>query len=478
MNRRQLLKSLGLAGASAVLAACQPTPVPVERVITRVVRETVLVPQKEIVREIVEVEKEITRLVEVTTGPERAAQQPTEVVLMCEASEISDDMLSRFDAQHAPLEQVRIDPDIGRLFAMITAGEPVDVVRIPGTYIPAFVTKRICLDLTRFFEASELLRPDDLLPVNDLFVVRDRRYGMGVEWSPDYAVFINKSLWAEAGVPIPNPVEPLSLQTWRELSAQLSQKSGGEVIVQGTDWQPNEHILFWATTTFSPPEHLFSEDMTRVRLLDNSKTAQFCKFWVDWLAEKGLPSPINRPATGWAGSDWRARRAASVMYGYWFTAMAESDQVLGDDIMMLRAPTWGPTYSNPASTGAGAFVVAQTPHPEAAWQLYQWFVGDEPAEERAASGWGLPALRSLLPLLPTEPRWRRQCFDIASLDMQASAVSHITWNPYITPPQFIEAWNTHLPQALDGTLDTNDMLQLVENEVNEAIQSGIAQVTR
>ena len=168
-------------------------------------------------------------------------------------------------------------------------------------------------------------------------------------------------------------------------------------------------ILFWLTTTFENPTTLFNDDFTKLILLENPDTLEAAKFYLEWMKEGGLPSQLNpSPSGGWSGTDWQQRMAAAVQWGYWFSGMAESDNVKGEDIYMMKAPTWGPTYSNPCGSGCGIFATTITKNPDATWKSIEYFMGEEPAENRAKSGWGTPATSNLLDMMPRELPWRQQ----------------------------------------------------------------------
>ena len=66
MTRRRLLKLFGAGAAGALLSACQPKVVEVEKIVEveKVVEQTV------VVKEAVEVEKEVTRVIEKDAAPQ------------------------------------------------------------------------------------------------------------------------------------------------------------------------------------------------------------------------------------------------------------------------------------------------------------------------------------------------------------------------------------------------------------------------
>jgi len=358
---------------------------------------------------------------------------------------------------------------------MLAAGNPIDVFRIYGTYVPSYVLKRVAKDVTDYFEVSTIVPPSDLLPVNDLYVVNGRRYGMVKDWSPDVSIFVNTSIFDEMGVPVPDPDKIMHYREWRELSPKLTKKEGDRTLIMGTDFTPNEHPLFWITTTFATPTHLFNEDFTQLRLLDSPETMEFIEWWIDWQKEKGLPSVINpHPSGEWSGIDWRQRQAAAVQWGYWFSGMAESELVPGEHILMLHAPQWGPTYTNPCVTGCGALITTSTRVPDAAWKLFEWFMGEEPAQNRAKSGWGVPGLKSQLPLMPKDKPWRQHCFEMVNWEIENSKVARMQFTPYTNPDALKSAWTKYLEAVLKDQMPLEDMLANVEAEVNEAIKEGMS----
>jgi multiple sugar transport system substrate-binding protein len=239
----------------------------------------------------------------------------------------------------------------------------------------------------------------------------------------------------------------------------------------GTDFNPQQNVLFWATTTQDPPATLFNEDFTKIDLLGNSKTKEMAQFFLDWMKEGGLPSKLNPfPSGSWTGVDWQQRMAATVQWGYWFSGMATSDQVPGEDVYMMRAPTWGPTYTNPCGSGCGIFATTITKTPDATWKSIEWFMGEEPADARAASGWGVPASGRLLDKMPKDEPWRQQCYDCVQYDIENTGVARIEFSPYTNPDAVMGAWSKYQDLVLDGDLTVEEMLANIEEEVNQSIE--------
>ncbi len=365
ITRRNMLKLLGATTAGAALAACAaPAAAP----------------------KAAEPEQKTE---EQPTAKEAAPQGETKVILMYNANEISDPEIADFNKKYAPIVIERIDTDLVKFFSMVAAGTQVDGVRLYGVNIPVYVTKKVTMDLTDYFKGSSVVKVDDLFPVNDMFVYGGKRYGMVKDWSPDVSIWINKKVWGEMGVPVPeDPTQAITYQEWRELAPKLMKKQGDQIIIFGTDFEPHTNPLFWATTTFEPPATLFNADFTKMALKDNPTTLEAIKFFTDWQLEKTIPSVLTGFATagGWSGPDWQAAQAAAVQWGYWFSGMAESDKVNGEDIFMMRAPQWGPELRQPDCLGLRHVPQQQDARPgrcvEDVRVVHGRRAGPEPLQER------------------------------------------------------------------------------------------------
>jgi multiple sugar transport system substrate-binding protein len=441
LSRRDLLKIMGVSTGGLILAACAPAAAPADAP------------------------------AQTGAGSAPASPEATTVALMYNANEISEAEMAQFEEQYGYNIEFT-ETDMTKLFASLAAGTPIDCFRIQGIEIPSFALRGIPLDLSEYFAASEIVPVEELVPANDFYLVEGRRYGMVKDWSPDYSIWINKSLWEEMGVPIPDATESMHYTDWRELSPQLTQREGDRTLVFGTDFTPLNHPLSWIPTTYASGQTLFNDNFTELEL-DRDETREFINFWIDWMQEGGLPSALYPHVADWSGQDWRQRAAATTQWGYWFSGMAESEEVPGDDILMMRAPSWGPTYTNPCASGTGMAISSTTRVPDAAWKLFEWYGGEGPAESRARSGWGVPALRRLFELMPTDEPWRQQSYDMVQWEMENTEVSVVDWTPYATPGAFQSAWAKYEEPTLMGQMSVDELIQNVTAEFNEAIQEGI-----
>jgi multiple sugar transport system substrate-binding protein len=140
---------------------------------------------------------------------------------------------------------------------------------------------------------------------------------------------------------------------------------------------------------------------------------------------------------------------------------------------MMAAPQWGPVYSNPCVSGCGMFINSKTPNKDAAWKMFEWFMGEEPAQNRSKSGWGTPALKSLFALMPQDTPWRKQVYNQLQWEIQNTKVSVMQFSPYTDPITFESTWTKYHDQYLKGSMSFDDFITNVEKDMNAAIQDGI-----
>ncbi len=119
-----------------------------------------------------------------------------------------------------------VQDDITRLIAMLTSGNPPDLVRGVGALdAPFFAARGVAENLDPYFAGSSVLRVEDLDPANDLWRFdgttqgRGPRYGMAKDFSQDAMFWFNTEQFDRAGVePPPRPNRPHTRSGWRRPS--------------------------------------------------------------------------------------------------------------------------------------------------------------------------------------------------------------------------------------------------------------------
>ena len=463
ISRREMLKLTGASlGAAIIFVACGgSTETPQESVSVEEVGETP---------------------VEAPPSPEVA-----EIVMMYLANEISDDEIAQFNEENANINLTRIDVDNTRFFAMFASGESPDLLRTQAPDLPQYHARNIMLNLDSYFDASSVLKKDDLLQVNNYYKLNSPTdvgsgplYGMAKDWAPDTFLWVNEAVFEAAGVDAPDWSTPPSAEEVAELARSITMKDGEQYSITGFNGHTGFIERFWMTLAQMAGGSMYSNDFTQANIVGNEAVESAIAWFHDLAADGAMNSPIN-PSPAWFGQDFSDGRLGIAYTGYWFhgnviaDANEEFQQHVADGkIKMYPHMTWNGTRMHPCVTAAGAIISNATKTPDQAWQVFEWFMGGAPSEARASSGWGLPALSSQLELTPKDGPLSSQAWESVQAELPY-AEEVLSFNPYLAggepavPGQiFLDNWE----QLLNGDMNFNEMLERIESETNLALQEG------
>jgi multiple sugar transport system substrate-binding protein len=463
LSRRDFLRMSALTAAGAALTACaRPTP------------EATEAPAVE------EPATEAPAEAPATEAPAAEAPAPAEaanVVMMHQRNELSEDEEAQFEADYPGVTIELIEGDDNAFLARIAAGSPVDLRRTQAPAVPQFLNRELLYDLTPYFETSDVLKIDDLAPANAYYMANSPTaigagniYGMCKDWSPDFTLWAFTDAFEEAGVELPDDTTVLTYAEIADLAEKLTVFEGERVARWGYAYADGWIDRIWMSLLDEVGQSLYAEDYSSIKLTGNDDLKAMAQYCFDLASNNFVANPLN-PSTSWIGDDFVRGLVGLIQYGYWFGGMAESDVTAGK-VVMLPAPTWSGKRLDRTITATGMFMVSKTEVPDAAWQVFEWYNGKEPAQARASSGWGVPALKSMYDLMPNETEFEQQKRRVlqGELDLETPPVQ---FNPYIGAEVVAQTWNLYLEQALSGDMTLDDLLATVEEEVNVAIQEGL-----
>jgi multiple sugar transport system substrate-binding protein len=464
LSRRDFLRVSALSAAGAALAACaRPTPEATEE-------------------PAIEVEEEVEEpAVEEPAVEEPAAEAPApaeaNVVMMHQRNELSEDEEAQFEADYPGVTIELIEGNDNEFLARVAAGSPVDLRRTQAPAVPQFLNRELMYDLTPYFETSDVLKPDDLAPANAYYMANSPTsigegniYGMCKDWSPDFTMWAFTDAFEEAGVDIPDDTTALTYAEVADLAEKLTVFEGDRVARWGFAYADAWIDRIWMSLLDELGQSLYAEDYSSINLTANDDLKAMAQYFFDLASNNFVANPLN-PSTSWIGDDFVRGLVGLIQYGYWFGGMAESDVTAGK-VVMLPAPTWSGKRLDRTITATGMFMVSKTEVPDGAWQVFEWYNGKEPAEARAASGWGVPALKSMYDMMPNETEFEQQKRRVlqGELDLETPPVQ---FNPYMGATVVADTWLLYLEQALAGDMTLDDLLLTVEEEVNVAIEEGM-----
>jgi multiple sugar transport system substrate-binding protein len=405
---------------------------------------------------------------------------PTEVTVMWNLGEFSKDDISYFEARHPNVKIELIADDPAKLAAMFASGNPPDVFRVQGPAMPQLIRRGLIRPLTSYFRASDLVRPGDLAGANNYYKWDGKRigsgelYGMVKDWSPDFNVYLYTKAFKDAKVDMPSWKQRPTYRELRDIGAKLAaRRRGGRPVYRGF---VHSNDLAWIDRTVmnmlgEKGRSLFADNFTRLNLTKNPEAVKIFRYFYNLSRQRVDVNPLV-PTTSWGGEEFIAGKVGMVQYGYWFSGMAESKITKGK-VVVLPAPTWGRVPRNPTITATGGVISARSRKADAAWEVFEYYMGGKPARDRAGSGWGVPGLKSLYELMPSQTAFQKQVQSVLQKEL-ALDTRPLQFNPYLSDVAVSTTYKKHLEQALKGRISFTQMLERIEREVNDLIRDGRA----
>lgn len=126
----------------------------------------------------------------------------------------------------------------------------------------------------------------------------------------------------------------------------------------------------------------------------------------------------------------------------------------------------------PTITATASIVTGATKHPDEAYKVFEWYNAHEPANNRAASGWGVPALKSMYDKIPKEGTYRSQVWGVLEKELEFADTA-VRFNPYLQggePGVLASLFLQFYEQALKGEMTFDELIQKLEDETNIAIR--------
>ena len=355
--------------------------------------------------------------------------------------EITKDQIKEFETANPTIKIQREDVDTTKLAAQLATGEAPDIIRMTGVNdLPSYVIRGIAMDLTKYIDTSTVIKKDDFVPTVDVYRFDGKVqgkgpiYGIPKDFSTDFSLWVNKKLFAAAGVALPSDTVPMTYSQLFDLAKKLTIKNGDTVTQYGLAGGKGEADLpFLMDYLLSKGVRISSDDNGKIDFT-KPEVKQALQLWVDGVKGNLGPNQVNQDKAGWGGESFLADKLAILQAGYWFSGMLRGDEKAKthlDDYMMIPAPIAdGGTRVSPTGSATGAIINKATKHPNETWKVYEWFFGGKPAEDRAKSGWGVPAYKHLLAMIPQETAFDKQSYAVHQDELKYSG-KFIEMNPYL-----------------------------------------------
>lgn len=400
--------------------------------------------------------------------------------------------IEQFQGENPGITITRVEPDATAYFASLAAGTPPDIFRLQAPQFPSLLARKIPMNLQPYIDVSEAIKVDDLASANNYYrsgggpldIGTGDVYGMVKDWSPDLTIWVNLDHVEDAGLEVPSFTEPMDYVDVQAYGEDLSLFEGDRTVRRGFDCNIPWVERYWMVWLEGLGQSLFTEDFTKIDIVENEAARAAVKYHYDLAASKVSSSPIS-PSPSWPGQDFANGELAIVQYGFWFSGgipiWANEEikaKVEEGRLVMLPSPTWQGVRRGPTITATGSIVTGSTEHPDEAYKVFEWYNALEPAQNRAASGWGVPALKSMYEDIPKEGDYRAQVWSVLEAEMEFAETT-VRFNPYLQggePGEVASLFIQFYEQALNGEITFDEMLIKLEDESNIAIQDGIDRI--
>jgi multiple sugar transport system substrate-binding protein len=145
------------------------------------------------------------------------------------------------------------------------------------------------------------------------------------------------------------------------------------------------------------------------------------------------------------------------------------------NVAMAPAPVMGDKRISPPYAGWGAFIPAKAKHKDEAWKLMEYFMAGPPSQERAKSGWGIPALKSQLALMPQDLPYQKQAFQTAQAELKYAG--QLPDSPYIGGAGgWDPVLSKHLQRAIKNEITVEGAGKAITDDVNKLLKQGKDQI--
>ncbi|WP_274650903.1 ABC transporter substrate-binding protein [Paenibacillus humicola] len=410
---------------------------------------------------------------------------PVTIKLTFTSGEISKEQIAEFEKANPGIKIQQVDADYNKLMTMVAAGSAPDIIRIyAATELPNYVMKGLAMDLTPRFAASSVFKEDDYLPVVNLYKYDTASgkqgigdiYGFPKDWSQDFTLFYNKQIFQKAGIPLPSSTEPMTWTELLDLAKKLTKKQGDKVSQYGLVYYNgntalNQDLLLLQLA--QEGSSIYSDDFGKADL-NKPEVKNLMNYWLDAVKSDVGPNPLNQDTT-FSGDLFVNGSAAMMISGYWFTGLLRGDEKAKthlNDFGMAPAPVMeGGTRMSPTGAAAGGIIYSKTKHPDEAWKVFEWFLGGKPADDRAKSGWGLPATKSRLALLPNTTEFDKSTLAFVNNELKY-ADKFIGYNPYISAQAAASLFDKHFSPVYFGKSTVDEAASKITNDMNVLIQEG------
>lgn len=265
-----------------------------------------------------------------------------------------------------------------KLKAAITGKNVPDVFYFEPGDLKAYAGSGVLLDMTSYIEGNSKLNLDNIWPYGVNYyrydgdkVGQGSIYGLPKDVGP-FALGYNKTMFEQAGIPLPGKDQPYTWEEFVQVNQQLTQDTNGDGKIDqyGTGFNVN-----WALQAFVWSNGADWLDETRTKVtIDDPKFAEALQWFADLQNVYKITPSIEDAQTLDTYQRWMKGELAFFPVGPWDMSTYET-LPFEYDLIPYPAGSTGKSATWTGSLGIG--VSANTKHPEEAAELVYYLTASE-----------------------------------------------------------------------------------------------------
>jgi multiple sugar transport system substrate-binding protein len=209
-----------------------------------------------------------------------------------------------------------------------------------------------------------------------------------------YVMSYNVRAWQNAGVPPPDPKQPLTWQEYTDRAKRLTKEQDGKFLQFGYDGANEHDVLFLYQQATGKPA--FNEDFSRWNM-DQAEAVNQLQFLADMRRSQRAASwpaaPTDDPVT------WENGKVASTIRGIWNAGTWRKQ--LADEWDWAPYPQLAGKKRLTTGRGSGLSMGSQTKAKPATWEFMKWTLSVPGQEIYLSMGASQPLTKSMA----TNPAW-------------------------------------------------------------------------
>lgn len=392
----------------------------------------------------------------------------------------NQDFKQYFDANSNGMQYEVVSADEIKLMSMVASGTAPDIWILSAfSHGAMYAARGLYEPLDDYVAASSVFDADNFADVMNLYRFDGKEvgtgplYGIVKDWSLDNQIWVNKTVFEEAGLAIPDPQKIYSwddIRDWAKACTKFD--ADGKQTCWGLGTTNNLYQMI-ASQLASVGKSMFTDDLSAVNI-DTPEVREAFDYWADMYKTGAAVSDISTPGD-WGGDSFAADKVGMLCCGYWFGngTLAFNDLAKDhmEDYILIQAPSLDTANSaNACLAGVGGSIWKGSRNKDAAFRFLEIYLGGEWAEKMAKIGFGNPAQLTLVDLLPQETEFQKQTYEANKYGIENMVT--LKTNPFITAQGMDSTFKQYFYEVLYERMTMDDAIAGMQKEFTTLLEEG------